>query len=369
MKVPKARRLSSGKWYIYLRLGGQKISVTGADEKTCIRNAQQIKADWLAQKRLPEHLKSRADSPGLTVKQAIDAYISERDSILSPSTIRGYRTIVRTRFQSIMDRRVADIAEDEWQKILNDECRIASGKTVKNAFALVKSALNLKADYQINAKRIQPPRVDPHDIPFLQPEEIPAFIQEVRDTAIAVPALLAVSSLRASEIAALRWENIPPNPKAIEVRGAMVRDEHDKLVLKKRNKTAGSTRTVPLMIPELSAAIERDRKPSGPVLEMGTNWLRQQIHRACLRAGVTDVPLHGLRHTFASLCYHLSIPEEIVMEIGGWDDIGTVRKIYTHLARSDVQRHKQALYDFFAPPEKEPDEKMQTKMQTKILIP
>lgn len=358
MKVPKAKKLSSGKWFIYLRLGGQQISVTGPDEKSCIRNAQQVKADWLAQKRLPDELKPQpAPDPGPTVREAIEAYITERDSILSPSTVRGYRTIVRTRFKSIMDRRVADIGEDEWQRILNDECKLASGKTVKNAFALVKSALNLKAEYRIDVKRIQAPRVDPHDIPFLEPEEIPTFIREVKDNAIAVPALLAISSLRASEIAALRWENIPPKAKAIEVRGAMVRDEHDKLVLKKRNKTTKSTRTVPIMIPELAEAIERDRKPEGPVLEMGTNWLRQQIHRACRRAGVTDVPLHGLRHTFASLCYHLNIPEEIVMEIGGWDDIMTVRKIYTRLARSDVKRHKQALYDFFAPPKDDAESK------------
>lgn len=347
MKVPKAKKLSSGKWYIYLRLGGQKIPVTGPDEKTCIRNAQQVKADWLAQKRLPDELRPR--DPGPTLTQAIDSYISKRSNILSPSTIRGYRKIQQLRFQSTMPRPISEIRDSEWQKILNDERSLVSGKTIKNAFCFVKTVIRAETGRSIDVTDLRPPRVPKHVTPFLQPEEIPVFVNTVKDMDIAVPLLLALSSLRASEIAALRWEDIPRDPKAITVRGAVVVDEHNALVRKEENKSETSTRIVPVMIPELAAAIERDRKPSGPVLTMRATSLCDRVHRVCREAGITDVPLHGLRHTFASLCYHLRVPEELTMEMGGWSDSGTVRNIYRHLAKSDVDRYRTALYDFYNP--------------------
>ena len=101
------------------------------------------------------------------------------------------------------------------------------------------------------------------------------------------------------------------------------------------------------MIPELSAALERDRKPEGPVLNVSPNWLRLQIHKACKEAGITDVGVHQLRHSWASLAYHLQVPSKIAMEIGGWSDEKTMQKIYTHIAQSDLSRYETALTDFF----------------------
>lgn len=40
-------------------------------------------------------------------------------------------------------------------------------------------------------------------------------------------------------------------------------------------------------------------------------------------------------------------PEQIAMEMGGWSDIGTMRKIYTHIAQQDMERYKTKLQDFF----------------------
>jgi len=58
--------------------------------------------------------------------------------------------------------------------------------------------------------------------------------------------------------------------------------------------------------------------------------------------------VHGLRHSFASLAYHLNIPEKITMEMGGWSDPGTMHKKYTHIAKSDISRYQTAMADFYA---------------------
>lgn len=62
------------------------------------------------------------------------------------------------------------------------------------------------------------------------------FVAAVKDSRYAVPALLALSSLRISEIQALQWENIPDNPDFIWVQGAVVLSENSKYQRKEQNK-------------------------------------------------------------------------------------------------------------------------------------
>lgn len=347
MKVPKARKLSSGTWFIQLRLGGQSIPITGADEKTCRRNAQAVKAEWLASKRLPEKAESEQQPAGPTLAEAIDKYIADKENVLSPATVRGYKKDRRNRFKDSMDRPISEIRDDEWQVIINNECKLVSPKTVKNAFALVGAAVKYSTKKGINKNELTLPTVPVKKMAFLQPEEIPIFVDAVKDLPTAVPLLLALSSLRASELAALRWEGIPKDPKFIRVQGAAVLNAENKLVKKEQNKNDTSTRNVPIMIPELAEAIKRDRQPSGPVLTISTKSLCRRVHKVCKTVGITDVNLHGLRHSYASLAAHLKIPEEITQEIGGWADFQTMRKIYTHVAKSDITRYNNALMDFY----------------------
>ena len=143
-------------------------------------------------------------------------------------------------------------------------------------------------------------------------------------------------------------ENVPKNPTFIKVSGAVVRGYDTAWVRKKQNKNRTSTRSVPILIPELSEAIERLRKPSGPIMDYDQDTLRVEVHKACQRAKITDVTVHGLRHSFASLAYHLQVPEKIAMEIGGWSDPGTMHKIYTHIAQSDITRYQTAMADFYS---------------------
>jgi len=343
MKVPEPRKLSSGKWFIQLRLGGESISVSDYDKKECVRQAQLIKAEYLAGKR-QRAMEPEPESP--TLISAIDSYIERRSNTLSPSTLRGYRIIQRTRFQDEMPRRLSDIASKEWQGIINKEAGRCSPKTLKNAWGFLRSVIkDATGSYPPEVKL---PAIPPPDKPFLTPEQIKVFVRAIYDTPYAVAALLALSSLRISEIEALDWKDIPPHPKFIRVAGAVVPDEHNKKIKKQQNKNSTSTRNVPIMIPELAEALERDRKPSGPVMTQNQSSLRRAIRRICESNDLPDVGVHGLRHSFASLAYHLQIPEKIVMEIGGWADATTMHKIYTHIAKSDIERYQTAMMQFYS---------------------
>lgn len=340
MKIPEPRKLPSGNYFIQLRLGGESISVTEANRAACIREARAIKAEYLAGKRV----KAAPEAPTLT--EAIDAYITERSNTLSPLTIRGYRTIQKYRFQTTMPRRLDQIDDSEWQGIVNTEAALCAPKTLRTAFSFVRGVVWHSTGHQLPEVSLAAPV--PKEKPFLTPEQILVFVAAVKDTRYAVPALLALSSLRISEIQALQWENIPDNPDFIRVQGAVVLNENNKYQRKAQNKNATSTRNVPVMIPELTAAIQRDHKPAGPVLDITQNSLRCAIKKICRENNLPDVGVHGLRHSFASLAYHLQVPERIAMEIGGWADATTMHKIYTHIAQSDIQRYQTAMTAFYA---------------------
>lgn len=341
MKVPKAKKLPSGSWFIHLRLGGDNIPVTAASEKECIKQAQYIKAEYLAGKR--EKKKDRMLN-GSTLYQVLDEYITDHTNTLSPETIRGYRVIQRNRFAAYQNTPISKLPS--WQRIVNAEASTCSPKTLRNAWGLVHSAIAYKTGEA--PENVTLPSVAPAQKAFLTPDQIRVFVSAVKDTPHAVPLLLGLCSLRSSEILALDWKDIPRDPEFIRISGSLVRNEHGQLVKKSQNKTKSSTRNVPLMIPELKEAIERDRKPSGPVVTCSQLTLRRAVTRICEENGLPDIGIHGLRHSFASLAYHLQIPEKIAMEIGGWSDPATMHNIYVHIASFDITRYQTKMTDFYS---------------------
>lgn len=339
MYIPEPKRTKLGEWRIQLRIRGQSIPVVADTPKECKRLAALIKAE--AQDAAKPLKRSE-----LTLTAAIDKYIAERKNTLSPSTIRGYRTIQRTRFQDTMSRRLSTVRANEWRGIVDRELGIVSKRTVKNAWAFIKSVLKDNGIVPDEAVKVASAKKK-GGANWLEPDEIKKFVAAAKDEPLCVPMLLALMSMRMSEIDALHWDKIDPDAEMIRTQGARVLDEHGNYVLKDEQKNRESDRFVPLLIPDLRAAIKRDWQPSGKVLNATQSALRRAVHRVCDRAGVKRVTVHQLRHSFASLSAHLRIPAEISMEIGGWSNDKTMREIYTHIARSDIERYKNEMWAFY----------------------
>lgn len=344
MKVPNPRKLKCGTWFIQLRLNGESIPVSAPTKKECITQAQLIKAEHKAGVRVAKKEKEQPKSP--TLREAIDAYIAKRDAVLSPATIRGYRNIQKYRFQDTMERKLSSIKQGEWQAICNRESRLCQPKTLKNAWGFISSVVYEETGEK--PQKVKLPQIVSNDRPFLEPEQIRPFIEAVHGTNVEIEALLALSSLRRSEILALTWDHIDFDRKIIKVSGAAVPNENNKLEFKETNKNTSSNRVVPIMIGELETALRAAQKPVGHVVTGNGEVARRRINRICEANGLPLVGIHGLRHSFVSLAYHLGVPEKIVMEIGGWSDYQTMRKIYTHIARSDVSRYAEQFSGFFS---------------------
>lgn len=334
MKVPKAQKMSSGNYFIRMRLGGQEITVTRPTEKEAIRAAELLKAEHRSGKRL----EAAGEKP--TLRVAIDKYIEARSNVLSPATIRGYRIIQRNRFQNVMDARIDHVYY--WQMVINGEARLCSAKTLKNAFLFVRSVLK---ENGIDTGNVQLPQVLLTPREFLDPDQITAFLKAVKGKDCEMAALLALHSLRRSELLALEKSSVDLKKGTITVKGAVVPDENNQYIKKATNKNVSSARTVPIMIPRLAELVKK--APDGQLVTSYANNVGRSINYACKAAGLPEVGVHGLRHSFASLAYHLGLSELETMEIGGWADHATMHKIYTHISQKDKQSAGQKMAAFY----------------------
>ena len=335
MKVPKAHRLASGLWTIQIRVNGESHTVTARSQTEVKRQAALLKAHLQAIKRLPGAAET------MTLRECQENYIDANRAVLSPSTVRSYEIYARRRWK---DYQYCSVAVLDFQKLITEELAIVSEKTVRNAWGLVHASL---VNAGLQAPKVKLAKVPVNDIPFLQPEEIPKFLAAVKGRAYEIPALLALHGLRLSEVRALKWSNVDLEAGLIKVQGALVRGPDGK-VEKKTNKTAGSTRTIPILIPALYKALDASFPQEGNVCQIGEQTLLDDVKRSCRRAGITEVGVHGLRHSFASLGYHLGISERQLMEWGGWDDINTMHRIYIRLSDSSRTEAAQKVRQFFA---------------------
>lgn len=349
MKVPEPRKLSSGNYFIQLRLDGVSVPVTAPTAKECKDTAAYVKAQHRAGKRT---IQAKAD---LTLRQAIDGYIEDKGPVLSPATVRGYRTIQRNRFKPVMDKKIKDIKN--WQAVYNAETKLCGAKTLQNAYGLVGSALR---KYGYNVPQISQEQVPENESQWLDYEQVLVFVDAVRDKPVELAALLALSSLRRSEICALTADNIDLKHNCINVKGAKVPNEKHQYVVKNTNKNKPSQRTVPILVPRLAELLKD--VDEGYLIGVRPDTLRNRINRICKANDLPQVGVHGLRHSFASLAYHVGMPEEECMRIGGWSDAATMRKIYTHLAAKDKAKHENKVMDFFVNANKNANEKIKASI-------
>lgn len=338
IRLPKIEQLPSGAYHTRVLIDGQRVSITKDTPEECV-------AEYMALKHGVVEAKQKEKRKEKTLSEAVDEYIKSREGKRSPSTIAGYKKDKRNTFRSMMQANVYTTTDEQWQAAINQEHKLGrSSKYIQNSWALMGAAIEAATGRRPKVMLYPKER---NERAYLDPKQIDTFVAAIKEKPVEVPALLCLSSLRRSEMLALRWDKIDFEKKVIYVHGAKVRGENG-LVEKKQNKTDKSRRAVP-MIPPLEEALRRTERKSDHVVTMGGDTILKQVKAVCAESGLPQVNLHGLRHSFASLAYHLGIPEMIAAEIGGWNDLGTMHRIYTHLAESDIAERAQDFRDFFSP--------------------
>lgn len=329
IKVPPPKRNSKA-FFNQVTVDDERVYVSAPTEEEYYVKARAAKA------RLIEIQKRR---PKLTLGTAIDNYIKDNDAVLSPSTINCYQSMRKVRFQKYMD---LDVAGIPYQRMINEESKKVKPKTVHNAWRLVTASLNHAGEEVPSVNLPAKARVDKQ---WLDYEQIKLFCKVLYGKPYELGALLALNGLRRSEILHLSAEDVDLAAGIIHVRGASVVGFNNKLIDKDTNKNKLSSRDVHIAIPRLTELI---RGKEGRLITTNATTLYGLINGLCEKHGLPKVGVHGLRHSFASLAYHLNWSEATTMREGGWANTDTVHRVYTHLANQDANADIERMKQFFS---------------------
>lgn len=331
VRVPKPRH-KGNKWFGQVVVGENRVYISADSEEEYNAKAKAAKTRQIEIKKAPAKM---------TLGEAIDGYIKDNDAVLSPSTINAYKSYRKTRFTTYMDRQLDSIP---YQRMVNEEAKSVSAKTVHNAWRLVTASLK---HANIPIAPVNLPQKRKADRPWLDYQQIQILLDKCKGKPYELGILLGLHGLRRSEILHLTSDDIDTERGLIHVRGASVVGENNKLTDKDTNKTTSSSRTVNIVIPRLNDVV-KDKQ--GRLLQTNPTTLYALINKLCEKNGLPKVGVHGLRHSYISLCFHLGWNMQTVMQQGGYSNPQVVNEVYRHLAAQDASSDIDKMKQFYVNP-------------------
>jgi integrase len=324
----KAIKLPSGSFRCQAYAHGERKSFTAPTKK----EAELMAIEWQNGRK-----KHPADS--LTVGECITKYIDSKANILSPTTIDGYRRNFKNNLHALSDVHICDLTALEVQRHINTLSLTKAPKTVKNAYGLLVSALNVFAPEL--RLRCTLPKVQKQ---IKQLPKVEDVLKAIIGTDIELPCLLALwCSLRMSEIRGAKKSDIRDGVLTVRDTVVTVAGEH---IEKHSTKTIESTRQI--MLPErlqlLIAALPAEQVYLTP---LSGQAIYKRFTRLLSDNGIEHMTFHDLRHMNASIMLMLGVPDKYAMERGGWSTPHIMKSVYQHTFTAERQEVDRRIDEYF----------------------
>lgn len=341
--MPTAKKLPSGSWrcqvFSHKDDDGKRIYMSFTSKDTSKRGkaeAERMASEYL-EKNNARQRKAKYDAGSLTLGEAIDLYIAEKEKVgRSPTTIQGYKVIRKNAFPAIMNTQLRDIDEDILNRAIKDEAKrthnkwngntkAISAKCIHNEWGLASSALHRYWPH-INFNAIDLPKIQERHVKLPAVRDV---MDLVRGTSIELPVLLAMwLSFSLSEIRGLtKSKSISADGNYISIEEVVV-DIGGKAVTKSdaKNDTRKRTHRIPEYIKDLIDQLPDDQDAlvaiSGQALSARWAALQQKS------ASWDPITFHDLRHMNASVMALLRIPDKYAQERGGWKTDKVMKRVY-----------------------------------------
>lgn len=326
-----AKKLPSGRWRC-LAYVGKTETKSGYKSFTADTKKE-------AERLAVEYEASHATG---TVKDAIESYVKSKENILSPTTVKAYKSMQRTAFSQLKPISLSALTPEAVQAYFNSAAKKKKPKTLANEYGLLNSALDA-AGYAKKLSVSLPTayRVETH-IP--DKNAVQAMLDTADDDLRKAIAIASICGLRRSEICALLPEDIGKD--TISVTKAVVEDADGNLIVKEP-KTKTSKRTV--VAPEhLCRMLLDGAQPGQRLISITPNALTQRFAHVRHRAGCEDIRFHDLRHYAVSVMIALNIPVNYIMMQTGHSTRTMVDKVYGHLIDDGKKQTAEKLTNYFS---------------------
>lgn len=307
------------------------------------REAEYLAAQFASKKE------RREQTVRYTVSEALDEYISCKQNILSPTTLRGYRTLQRNSYSEIASTQLGKLSKAQLQKWVNQISIAHSPKYVRNAYGLLTAVL---AEYAPDVRfRITLPMAVQPELYTPSDADICKLLKSIQGTELELAVLLAAfGTMRRGEVCALTSEDIRGNTVCINK--SLVRDG-GKLIVKSP-KTTSSFREVEL--PDF--VIQKISNIDGRIVKMHPEDVTKKFGQAVERSGLPHFRFHDLRHYSASIMHAIGVPDQYIMDRGGWKSDRVLKATYRNVINQEKEKFTKKINGHF--------EAMQHEMQHEI---
>lgn len=333
-----AKKLPSGMWNARAYY---KDPITGKISRPSFTAPSKSEAIHMATEW--ETKKTRAAAPReLTVSECIERYITVKESTLSPTTVRGYRRMQRNNYSKIGLISLNRLTDEDMQGYVSDMCLDHSPKTVWNAYGLLISSVSMFSDRKYHVtlpQKREPERNIPTD------DQVMALMSLASPSMKIAIALAAVGTCREGESCALKYKDLNRDARTIHVHSDMILTDDNRWILKDIPKTSTSDRYVPL--PQNIIDLFGDGDPEDFIYGRRPNTLRRNFDRLRDRVGL-KCRYHDLRHYAASIMHALGVPDQYIMERGGWKSDAVLKSVYRNTLSDQSLKFQGMANDHFA---------------------
>ena len=331
--MASAKKLPSGNWRVNLYIGlddsgKRKYKSFTADTK---KQAEFLAAQYNVDRREQERCE-------LTLRAASERYIESKRNVLSPSTIRGYMSVLRNNLKSLMTIKVEDITQEAIQNEINSMAVNLSSKSCRNAHGFLSAVLAVyRPDFTLHTTL---PARERNDIYVPDSVEVARILALAAGSINEIPVFLATQcGLRASEISALKVANIFDDH--IEIKEANVLDDKGNEVTKSPKSWSGY-RKVPIS-KETAEYIRNhadgDRVCNRRSINISNNWDKFRAKHGLNKS----LNFHALRHHYASRCLLIGIPQKYTAELMGHSSTDMIERVYQHTFPSAMEQFSEKL--------------------------
>lgn len=257
-----------------------------------------------------------------TFAGCLERYISARDGLKSPATIKAYRSIQRgllTRFPAFCGTKIDRLTDRDAQEIVTGMSN-KSWKTIQLWISLINCVMITE---RLPAFRVILPQkkiIDPA-IPTIG--EVKMILCLLHGHKLEIPFQLAIMGLRRGEICAVRASDLDGDVLHIQ-RAAVVRDGGG-TVINNVPKTAASNRYV-----QLPHDLAEQLRMKGRATDYNIDALTRAFRFFLTKYRFPNYHLHDCRHFFASYCHSIGVPEADILAGGGWKTATVMRSVYRH---------------------------------------
>ena len=234
-----------------------------------------------------------------------------------------------------------DLTSEDLQFFVDELSSTLSPKSVKNVYGLVTAALKVYSDRNY---RVTLPARSPSEFSIPTDADIARLMEKATPRLRLAIALSALGTLRRGEICGLTYKDVLYDFKAVYVHSDMVMDENRKWVHKDMPKNSSSIRRV--LLPDAVFEMIGHGEPDEYIYKGNPSSITGKFCRLRDSLGL-KCRFHDLRHYSASIMHAIGIPDQYIMEQGGWATDATLKAVYRNTLTDKQKAFTDKRNDYF----------------------